>query len=168
MPYRTRPGAAPEPVDFLDLSGEPPMRACAQHLLAALGEAGPVLVYGDFERRMLHQLAQRLPDLKQPLRALAERVVDLLPWVQQHYYHRDMHGAWSLKAVVPTLAAGNTLAPADEVSEGLGAQVAYLEAIAATTSLSRRQALAAALKNYCGRDVDGLVAMVRYFADSDQ
>ena len=35
------------------------------------------------------------------LRALAERLVDLLPITHAAYYHRDMRGSWSIKSVMP-------------------------------------------------------------------
>ena len=46
-----------------------------------------------------------------------------------NWYHRDQHGSWSIKAVLPTISASgdyNSLA----VSDGPAAQIAYPEAIA--------------------------------------
>ena len=38
-------------------------------------------------------------------------MVDLLPIYRNHYYHRDMRGSWSIKAVLPTVAPGSTRRP---------------------------------------------------------
>lgn len=155
-----------EEYEFLDLSGAAPMRACAQRLVEALPSKGPVVVYGDFESRTLSLLAEFVPELAPALRAIRTRIVDLLPWVQRHYYHRDMHGGWSLKTVLNAIGGPTETEAtgAGAVSEGLGAQRAYLEAIDERTSEPQRQRLAQMLRNYCRGDTIGLRRLVEYFA----
>ena len=162
-----------EHVVFLDVSGEPPMRACAEALLEALGEGGgggsvggggPVLVYhAPFEATILRQLAERFPDLAGRLQAVVDRIVDLLPIVKRNYYHPDMRGSWSLKAVLPTVAPDLDYGDLDEVQDGVLAQVAYEEAIAPGTSADRRETIRRNLLRYCERDTLAMVRMVEYF-----
>lgn len=62
--------------DFLDTRGELPLRPFAASLLATLGTRGPILVYSGYEKRILNELAQALPDLAP---ALAGRTVTAAP-----------------------------------------------------------------------------------------
>jgi len=50
------------------------------------------------------ELAGAFADLAPALSEAMERIVDLLPLARQNYYHREMRGSWSLKAVLPTIA----------------------------------------------------------------
>ena len=49
--------------EFLDLSGEPPMRALAEKMIACLGDSGPVLMYTTYERTVINGLIELFPDL---------------------------------------------------------------------------------------------------------
>jgi len=150
-------------VEFLDTSGTPPMRAVAESLLAALGAAGPIVVYTDYERRVLEGLASRFPDLAQPLNAAIARLVDLHPPTKQHYAHAALNGSWSLKAVLPTVAPDLDYARLGEVHDGLAAQRAYTQASAPDTPAPRRDALRRALLDYCRQDTLALVRLVEFF-----
>jgi hypothetical protein len=149
--------------EFLDVSGEPPMRAAAERLIATLGSEGPIVVYSGYEGRMLREFAARFPDLEPALTAIGARLFDLLPLARAHYYHPDMHGSWSIKAVLPTIGAGVDYSSLDEVRDGAEAQSAYLEAIRSETSAARRIALSAALSAYCRLDTEALVRLVEFF-----
>jgi len=174
-PYRQLPfqwslhveceGGGLEHREFLDTSGEPPMRACAESLLEALGDAGPILVYTGFERARIDELAARFPDLAPALRAAAARLVDLHPIVREHYYHPAMMGSWSLKAVLPTIAPDLDYAQLDEVRDGEMAQTAYLEAISPQTAPERRAALRESLLRYCEVDTLAMVRLARFLED---
>ena len=149
--------------EFLDTSGTPPMRAVAESLLATLGTAGPILVYTDYERRVLDGLASRYPDLAGQLNAAIARLVDLHPPTKQHYDHAALNGSWSLKAVLPTVAPDLNYAKLGEVQDGLAAQRAYVEASAPNTAASRRDALRRGLLDYCRQDTLALVRLVEFF-----
>jgi hypothetical protein len=149
--------------EFLDTSGAPPMRAVAESLLAALGTAGPILVYTDYERRVLDGLASRFPELATRLAALIARLVDLHPPTKQHYDHAALNGSWSLKSVLPTVAPDLAYAKLGEVRDGLAAQRAYVEASAPGTPAPRRDSLRRALLDYCRQDTLALVRLVEFF-----
>jgi hypothetical protein len=149
--------------EFLELGGEPPMRRLAESLLATLGSAGPIIVYTPYERRVLNELAARFADLAPRLAALAERIVDLHPITRRHYYHPAMHGSWSIKAVLPTVAPDLSYENLEEVRDGFAAQAAYLEATDSSTSAPRRAALRRALLDYCRHDTLALVRLVEFF-----
>ena len=150
--------------EFLDTSGELPLRACAEALLDALGGAGTIFTYSPFEKTVINRLAARHPDLAPRLRALVERLFDLLPLVKAHYYHPAMKGAYSIKAVLPTIAPDLTYAALGEVQDGVAAQLAYEAIIADDTPAERRADLAGQLRKYCRLDTLAMVRLVRFFA----
>ena len=154
--------------EFLDASGEAPMRAFAESLIAVLGSSGPVLVYSSFERTQVNALIARFPDLAAPLAAIVARLFDLLPVTQAAYYHPQMKGSWSMKAVLPTIAPELDYGALGEVQHGGGAQVAYRELIHPTTARERREKLMRDLKAYCAQDTLGLVRVARYLEGRDR
>jgi len=149
---------------FLDLTGEPPMRAFAESLLAVLGDSGPILVYNmAFEKTRILELAAMFPDLAAPLNALIPRVVDLLPITREHYYHPAMKGSWSIKKVLPTIAPELDYAKLDGVASSGDAPLAYLEATHPETTEVRRAELDVALRRYCANDTLAMVKLVDWF-----
>lgn len=46
-------------------------------------------------------MAALFPDLAGALLDVYDRVVNLLPIARANYYHPDMKGSWSIKAVLP-------------------------------------------------------------------
>jgi hypothetical protein len=147
--------------EFLSLDGSDPRRACAKALIAMVPATGAVIGYNaSFEKGRILELAAAFPDLADALTAMAARVIDLLPVTRANWYHRDQRGSWSIKAVLPTVAAEMDYA-ALEVKDGGSAQEAYVEAIAADCTPERRLALDAALRAYCGRDTEAMIVLAR-------
>lgn len=150
--------------EFIDLSGQPPMRAFAESLLETLTRSdGPIIGYNNcFELGVLRALADMFPDLEARLLALEDRFFDLLQLVRQHYYHPAMKGSRSLKAVLPTIAPDldYSLLP---IQHGGMAKEAYLEAIRSETSAERREEVRRGLVAYCNLDTMALVRMVDFF-----
>jgi hypothetical protein len=143
--------------EFLDTSGEPPMRAAAEALLAALGGAGPIFVYHDFEKWRLTEMAVMFPDLAAPLEAVMGRLVDLLRLTRDHYHHPALNGSYSLKTVLPTIDPELDHALLVDVRDGLSAQAAFHEAMAPDTPTDRREAIRRSLLEYCALDTLALV-----------
>ena len=152
--------------EFLDITGEPPMRAFAESLIEALGSSGPILVYSSYEKRIVNELANTYTDLAPTLHALVERLVDLLPITKQHYYHPAMKGSWSIKAVLPTVAPELDYASLGEVQDGTSAQFAYLELIEPSTNNDRKLQLEAELREYCKLDTLALVRLNRFLSST--
>lgn len=152
-----------EHAEFLDLSGDPPMRALALALVDAAETEGPILTYTDYEKRVLRGLIDLFPELAGPLTALEARLVDLHPVTKANYYHPAMLGSWSIKSVLPTIAPDMDYAGLEGIEEGTEASAAYLEAIAPGTSQERREALRRQLLDYCRHDTEAMVRLVRFF-----
>lgn len=152
---------------FLSETEGDPRRAFAESLLRVLDTEGPILVYNaGFEGRIIRELAAAFPDLAPHLTAATQRLVDLLPISRKHYYHPDMRGSWSIKAVLPTIApelAYDGLA----VANGGMAQDAFREILKPATPDDRRQTLRQALLDYCERDTLAMVRMAWFFEGRD-
>jgi hypothetical protein len=147
---------------FLDTSGDDPSRACAEALLAALGGSGAIVTYNlPTERGGIRKLAERCPDLAKPLVACVDRLVDLLPLVKAHYYHANMRGSYSIKAVLPVVAPELSYKGLEGVQDGLAAMAAWVEASDPQTCAERRQALRAQLLSYCELDTWAMVKLTR-------
>ncbi len=158
-----RPGMVRH-LEFLDVSGAPPMRAAAEALVATLGAEGPVFVYHDAEKWRLVEMARMYPDLAPDLGGISGRLVDLLRLTRDHYHHADLDGSWSLKAVLPTIAPDLDHGLLEEVCDGVSAQAAYREAAAPATSEDRRRELRRRLLAYCERDSLALVEVAHRLA----
>ena len=150
--------------EFLELSGAPPMRALAEQMVTTLETVGPVLMYTDYEQRVIRGLAAMFPDLAGALQAIDARLVDLHPVAVTNYYHPDMLGSWSIKAVLPTIAPDMDYALLEGIQEGTGASSAYLEAIHPGTSAERKEEIRRNLLKYCKHDTEAMVRLVRFFA----
>lgn len=148
---------------YLHTTQESPIRPLVTDLLQKLGQRGPIFVYNQaYEKTVLSQMAELLPDLAGNINSVIERIVDLLPITIAHYYHPKMMGSWSIKAVLPTIAPELGYDNLDEVTDGCEAQNAFIQIINPETTESRRQELISKLQKYCERDTLGLVAIMDF------
>ena len=154
------PDGSLEHREHLDLTGESPLEAFALTLVDALGESGPILVWNrGFEWGRIKELAQMVPSCAEALLGLEGRLIDLLPIYRAHYYHPDMHGSWSIKAVLPTIAPDLDYGEL-EIGDGGAAQEGYLRAISPETMPEEKASLRQHLLTYCGRDTFAMVRLV--------
>jgi len=154
-----------EHAEFLDISGKAPIRALAEAMIGALEKEGPVLMYTSYERGVIQGLAAMFPDLAGALQAIDDRLVDLHPVTKINYYHPDMLGSWSIKAVLPTIAPDMDYAELEGIQEGTQASAAYLEAINTETSTERKEEIRKNLLKYCKHDTEAMVRLVHFFAE---
>jgi hypothetical protein len=148
--------------EFLATGTEDPRRECAESLIAALADDGPIYAYhAQFEKLRLRELADHFPDLALTLKGIANRLTCLEKMTLASYYHPDMHGTWSLKYVLPTVAPHLDYANL-AVRDGVLAQEAFLEMMEPQTSAERRSELRRHLLDYCGRDTEALVCLAHF------
>lgn len=154
--------------EFLDLSGGNPSLALADALIEACGDAGAILAYSaGFEKSRIRELAQRFPHLQPRLLAIVNRIVDLLPVAQQHYYHPDMQGSWSIKRVLPALVPSLSYDALDGVQHGGDAVATYARAINAATSPEEKASLDVQLRRYCTLDTYAMVRIWQVFSNKE-
>ena len=82
-----------------------PRRSVAEKLVKVIPKNSCVLAfYKSFEKKRLEDLADLFPDLKNELESINNRILDLMdPFKEMHYYHKDMNGSYSIKAILPAL-----------------------------------------------------------------
>jgi hypothetical protein len=150
-----------EHCEFLVKGSGPPMRVFAESLIRALGsDPRPVIVYTSYEKGILSALAERFPDIAGPISAIIERLFDLHPLTRSSYYHPDMHGSWSIKAVLPTIAPDLSYAEVGEVTDGMAAAGAYRSMLVDALSEERQAEIRRDLKAYCELDTLAMVRVV--------
>ena len=143
--------------DYLHEGDNDPRRELADRLINALGRKGSVCTYSGYERRVIRELGEALPDRAGDLRSIESRLFDLLPVVRNGYYHPEFRGSFSIKSVLPVLAAGMSY---DDlaISEGQTAAVRYAVALASVDAEDRRRTFED-LRAYCARDTLALVKL---------
>ncbi|MDH3304957.1 MAG: DUF2779 domain-containing protein [Gammaproteobacteria bacterium] len=154
--------------EFLDLSGNPPMRILAERMIECLGDAGPVLMYTNYEEKVINGLIELFPDLQESLEEIIDRLFDLYPVVKANYYHPKMLGSWSIKAVLPTVSPQLDYASLDGIKEGTEASDGFIEAIDPQTSPDRKAELERQLLRYCRFDTEAMVEIVRFFCNASR
>ncbi|UTV80145.1 DUF2779 domain-containing protein [Acidithiobacillus sp. YTS05] len=153
---------------FLADGLDDPRRSFIESLLDTVGNEGPVIVYNaSFESCRLQECAEAFPDLAERIESVIDRIFDLLPLSHDHYYHPDMLGSWSIKAVLPTIAPELSY-EGMTVAHGGAAQDAFAEIMMPETNEERRSELRQALLDYCERDTLAMVRIADFFAHHGQ
>ncbi len=136
--------------EYLATGSHDPREELVERLLESLGKKGSICVYSQYERSVLATLAERFPQWKSAIGALQNRLWDLLEILQDHYYHPDFRGSYSIKsvlpAVVPALSYGDL-----EIQGGAVAARDYIRMAFEVTDWVERDRIAAALRAYCAR-----------------
>ncbi len=120
------PDAVPEEHEFLARGPEDPRGEIAGRLLPLLEDAGSIVVYDQlFEKRVLSELGEALPEHRARIAALLPRICDLLvPFGSFAYYHPEQKGRASIKRILPLLT-GSDYRDLD-VSDGGDASARFL------------------------------------------
>ncbi len=139
-----------------------PRRELAERLIEACRHGSVVVAYNaGFERGCILGLMEAFPDLRTELRAVIERLVDLLPIVRDKVYDPAFDGSFSLKAVAPVLVSD--LSYGDLAIASGGDATIQLARLALTTDLvdeRERTELGKQLLEYCKRDTWCLVRLL--------
>ena len=153
--------------EFLDLSGDPPMRPLAEKMIECLGDSGPVFMYTSYEKGVINELIRLFPDLEPQLQAIIERLYDLAKVVERYYYHPDMMGSFSIKKVVPAMVPSMNYADLEGINEGNGAAMGFVEAVHPDTTPERKAELEKQLLRYCRFDTEAMVEITRYLCTGE-
>jgi len=146
---------------FLAEGPADPREELSVRMLEATRHAERIVMYSSFERTRIRELAEALPGLKGDLLALEAKLVDLLPVIQNHVYHPDFNGSFSLKYVlhplVPSLTYSDLI-----IQDGLQASVEIwrLLFVAHKIASEKRDRLRTDLLAYCERDTEAMVKLL--------
>jgi len=144
------------PLAYLCRHRGDPRRELSEQLLSDLGAMGSICVYSSFERNVISRLAEWLPDLRDPLLALTNRLWDLLPIIRQNYYHPGLAGSFSIKRVLPVLVPELSY-NGMRISDGMAAAFLFEKSLDLDDETERSH-IFEDLLTYCGQDT---LAMVR-------
>jgi predicted RecB family nuclease len=153
-----RPGAEPDHHEFLSEDRSDPRLRFISSLSDVLDERGSILVYSSFESQRLADLAAWLPEFREWINAIQDRLFDLLSIVREYTYHPAYAGSYSIKSVLPALVPEMSYVGM-EVSNGQDAGLAW-ETTLRTSDRAERVRLRKALLDYCGQDTLALVRLV--------
>jgi hypothetical protein len=145
--------------EYLSRTSADPRRDFIETLLKTLGKTGPIFVYNaSFEKSCLRGLAGAFPNLAGRIERVVDRIVDLLPIARENYYHPDMMGSWSIKAVLPAIAPDLSYDDLD-VADGGMAQDAFAAILDPAIAPDLREQLIESLLAYCKQDTYAMVAL---------
>lgn len=110
--------------EYLHLATSDPREPLLRALVEAVGPSGSVVSYNaKFEAARMQEMAESFPQFKGSLQSIIDRLVDPLPLMRAHVYHRDFHGSFSIKKVAPALLGQEFRYDDKEVADGLMAGV---------------------------------------------
>jgi len=153
--------------DFLAKGDTDPRREFSETLLKVSEQfPGVIMVWSQFEDRVIRDMAQLFPNLTERLTTLVYRLVDLLQIAQDHVAHPDFKGSYSMKAVAPAVAP---VTYEDlEIGDGDGAAAAIYRIVAdPTLSSEARDGLRQCLLQYCGRDTLALARVHQWLIQGE-
>jgi predicted RecB family nuclease len=145
-------------VEYLHVDRTDPRRPLARALLDALGESGTIVVYSDFEGRMIRELADALPEERDRLLRLEPRIFDLHHVIHRHYYHPGFQGSFSIKQVLPVVVPDLSYESL-EIREGSQAALAFIDMTDPRRPREERERLRQALLHYCRLDTHAMVRL---------
>lgn len=136
-----------------------PREELARELLEATRGAERIVMYSAFERTRIRELAGWLPHLAPELEELEEKLIDLLPVIQQQVYHPRFEGSFSIKKVLNPLVPDLTY---DDLAivDGQVASVEIARLLFVAHKVRDRDQLRRDLLAYCERDTWAMVRLL--------
>ncbi|GDX79926.1 hypothetical protein LBMAG42_17370 [Deltaproteobacteria bacterium] len=143
---------------FLHTEDSDPREAFVRSLVTAVGTEGSILVYSGYEATTLRGLRDRMPEAWSEFEGIVNRIMDMLPVIRDHYYHPDLEGSFSIKAVLPAVCPDVGYDDL-EVQDGATAARLWLRMISSGTPDDERAHIRASLLAYCERDTLALLCV---------
>ena len=148
--------------EFLQTENTDPARPLTTQLIGDLGDKGSIVTWNmSFEKSCNKLLGEICPDFAGPMRAINERVVDLMtPFKSKWYDNPRFGGSASIKNVLPVLCpelSYKTLV----VQKGDQAQSLWMETVLGGRNSEKRQQIFDDLREYCALDTYAMVEIWR-------
>jgi hypothetical protein len=164
------PEADLEHVEFLHTLETNPLPDLLSQLQNDIGESGSILVwYEGFEKSCNDLMASMMPEYKDFLISVNERIVDLMiPFQKGWYVDKDFMGSASIKNVLPVIAPELSYKDMD-ISEGATAQRLWMEAVYTDkNSEAEKTKLMESLRAYCELDTYAMVKIFEFLLAINQ
>jgi hypothetical protein len=160
------PDAELEQREYLHRDNSDPARPLTEQLIKDIGDVGTVLVwYEGFEKARNRELGDMLPEYKEAMDAINDRVVDLMmPFKNKWYDDPRCEGSASIKQVLPVLCPELSYKSLG-IQEGGSAQRLWMEAVLDEKRADQKDQILADLTEYCKLDT---LAMVEIFKALDK
>jgi hypothetical protein len=149
-------GGKPEHHQFLAEDRNDPRAEFMRQLKSSVWPSGSIIVFNaSFEQSRMQECAQVLPKYAAWVKALNQRIVDLLiPFTAFNFYHPNQGGSASIKQVLPALTGKYYTSL--EIQEGGAAGREFLRVTFGEVSELERKRVRGALELYCGQDTEGM------------
>lgn len=137
-----------------------PRESFIKSLIKSTGtDDGSIVVYSNFEKQRLQELARDFPKYSKPIQKIIDRLYNLEKTVNQKVYHPEFKGKTSIKYVLPAMVEENDYAGLDITNGGV-AMTRYRQAREQGVSSIESQKIFKDLLDYCGVDT---MSMVKVF-----
>lgn len=157
------PGGELEHKEYLLTEAVDNKEEIAKKLIADLGEEGSIIVYHkSFEGGRIADLSEVVPEYKNELLSLIDRLVDLEePFVNRYVYNKKMKGFSSIKYVLPALCEDfeESYKNLEYVHNGGDAMAVYQQMLHSTGE--EKQNLIKGLLDYCCLDTLAMVEILK-------
>ena len=140
--------------------GRDPREGFVEKLLKNLErDKGSIVVYSDFEKQRLAELARDYPEYDERINKVIDRLFNLEKVVNQKVNHPEFKGKTSIKYVLPAIVQENDYENL-EIKNGAVAMTRYRQAISGEVDQSTAKKTFEDLLVYCGVDT---MSMVKVF-----
>lgn len=152
--------------EYLHHDNSDPALPLAEQLIKDIGYSGSVLVwYEGFEKARNSELGEMLPEYKDAMDALNNRVVDLMvPFKSKWYDDPRFEGSASIKQVLPVICPELSYKDLG-IQEGGSAQRLWMEAVLDNKRADQKDQILADLIEYCKLDTLAMVEIFRKLRD---
>ncbi|MDP8216541.1 MAG: DUF2779 domain-containing protein [Candidatus Kaelpia imicola] len=151
----------PEFFGYLSKSKEDPRREILQNLSKIITMSGSIVAYfAVFEKKVLNKATEAYPEYRGWFNCIEGNFLDLYePFRNYYYYNPAQQGSNSLKSVLPAITGKGYQNL--NISNGAAASIRYFNAtLKDSLNTKERDALYAALEEYCGLDTKGMIDIV--------
>ncbi|MDQ5944435.1 MAG: hypothetical protein QG658_503 [Patescibacteria group bacterium] len=154
--------------EYLHRENSDPSRPLTEQLIQDIGDKGSVIVwYEDFEKGRNKELGEMMPEYKNAMEAINERVVDLMvPFKQKWYDDQRFNGSASIKNVLPVLCPHLSYKELG-IQEGGSAQRLWMEAVLDEKRADQKDQILEDLIEYCSLDTLAMVEIYKKLAELD-
>lgn len=144
--------------EYLHRDNSDPSRPLTEQLLKDIGDKGSVIVWFEgFEKARNSELGEMLPEHKEAMEAINDRVVDLMiPFKLKWYDDPRFNGSASIKQVLPVLCPHLSYKELG-IQEGGSAQRLWMEAILDEKRANQKDQILEDLIEYCKLDTLAMV-----------
>lgn len=148
--------------DYLHLKPTNPQKEVAKRLVNLLGTSGSIMVWNQsFEASRIREMANQIPEYREQLFALIDRMVDLeVIFKSTWLYHHEMQGSSSIKYVLPFLCPDLSYSRL-VISNGSDSQAFYTQLINGEFTPAKAKKVIQDLKNYNNLDTWAMLRVLR-------